>query len=271
MDKLDVQVVKEIYPITKAIAYGAGNFEFIRTAKKRSTALRPKRGTIMKLSKKSLIRLAFTMQCTAIEFGSMLTLTYPRIYPENGEIVKKDINLVTQKIRRLDWPYLWFLEFQNRGAPHIHILLQPNVITPRMRAEFGLFWTERIATAQWFLDRCEPEWYIKEVLKMAKFNCHEDTFQAIREHDGARKYATKYASKEKQKKVPANYEAVGRFWGASRDVKPDGLEFDVTEDDVELWLTDHNHPASAYEMVPRYIWGLGKLKRHDVTTSVAPN
>lgn len=89
----EAALLREIYPVTKAIAYGKGCYEFIRTAKKKSPALRPKRGHIVSLSKKSLIRLMFTMQCTSVEFGSMLTLTYPKIYPESGEIVKADIKI----------------------------------------------------------------------------------------------------------------------------------------------------------------------------------
>lgn len=259
--QLEVDVIREIYPVTKAIAYKNGSYEFIRTAKVKSRAIRPERGNIMSMSKQSLIRLMFTMQCTVVDFGSMFTLTYPMYYPNNGQVVKSDINLLAQKVRRLGWSYLWFLEFQKRGAPHIHFLLEPAAVTPRMRAEFGLFWTSRIAQAQWFWEKCPPESYITEVIKMAKFNCHHSTFQVLREKDGARNYATKYAAKEKQKKVPENYKSVGRFWGASRDVKPEGLPFDVTEQEVEAWLVEHNHPATAYELVPRYIWGVGTLNR----------
>lgn len=266
---LDVWVTKQVYPVTKAKAYGNGCYEFIRTAAKKSNAIRPERGNIMGLSRKSLIRLMFTMQCTDVNFGAMLTLTYPKKFPKNGEIVKKDINVISQKIRRKKWSYLWFLEFQTRGAPHVHFLLDVCAVSPTMRVEFGLFWTERIANSEWFIEACDPSAYVSEVLKMAKFNCHNETFQLMREQDGAKRYATKYAAKEKQKVVPKNYQSVGRFWGASQDVHPEGLEYDVTEEEVEAWLVQNNHPATAYEMVPRYIWGLGELKRAEKNTSVA--
>jgi len=264
-------LIREIYPITKAISYGNGNYEFIRTAKTKSPAIKPERGYIVSMSKKSLIRLMFTMQCTDVDFGSMLTLTYPAIYPLDGEIVKKDVNTVCQKMRRNDWSYVWFLEFQKRGAPHVHFLISPNCVTPRMRAEFGIYWTERIAMSEWYVKKCPEDKYLKEVVKMLKFNCHEDTFQVMRELEGGKKYATKYAAKEKQKTVPKNYLNVGRFWGMSNDVKPEGVPFDVTEEEVEEWLTDNNHPATAYELVPRYIWGIGSLtiKPASVTTMVA--
>lgn len=269
----DVDFLKAVYPIEKGISYGNGNYEFKRTGPRGLGARQSfRREKISEMSKKSLIRLMFTMQCTQVEFSSMLTLTYPNIYPKDGQLVKKDINAVAQKLRRLEWSYVWFLEFQKRGAPHIHFLVTQDVITPYIRAEFGLFWTDRIAKQEWFQERIKTEdEYMSTVLKMAKFNCHEKTFQPLREKDGAKRYATAYAAKEKQKDVPKLYKNVGRFWGASRDVRPEGLGFDVTEEEVEQWLTENGHPASAYNLVPRFIWALGKLKRKDHETTKTPD
>jgi hypothetical protein len=89
---------------------------------------------------------------------------------------------------------------------------------------------------------------------MAAFNTHPKFLELIRSENGARNYVAKYASKERQKKVPDEYRSVGRFWGASRQVKPDGVVCDITEDDVEQWLIDNNHPAGDWDLVPRYIW-----------------
>lgn len=267
----DFDFIREVFPVTKAVAYGNNCYQLIRTAKIKTMAKTPERGKIVSISRKSLLRLMFTMQCTSATFGSMLTLTYPKYYPDDGAIVKADINVVLQKIRRLGWSYVWFLEFQKRGAPHIHILLSPKVVTPTGRAIFGLFWTERIAVSKWFRDICPEDEYLSQVLKMARFNCHETTLQVLREEQGGRNYATKYAAKERQKKVPAKYRNVGRFWGMSKDVRPEGIEFDVTEEEIEQWLVENRHPASEYCLVPRYIWGLGSLSVRDQgsTTSVA--
>ena len=90
------------------------------------------------------------MQCTQVEFRSMLTLTYPQHYPMDGSIVKTDVGAVVQKIRRREWEYLWFLEFQKRGAPHLHVLLSVGEVTPAMRVDFGLYWTTRIALGEWY-------------------------------------------------------------------------------------------------------------------------
>jgi hypothetical protein len=238
------------------IAYGNGCYEIIRECKGEIKGKRPERGNIKMQSKKSLLRLMFLMQATQLQFTSMITLTYPKIFPTDGRIVKRDVAAIVQKIRRKDYKYLWFLEFQKRGAPHVHILVDNKVITPRMRVDFGLYWTTQIALSDWFCKACPASMYDREVIKMAKVNTHPTVWQFLRTRDGARNYVTKYASKERQKTVPKQYFGVGRFWGSSRDLRPKGIQFDVTEDDIESWLVDNGHPAKDYHLVPRYLWGI---------------
>lgn len=260
-------LVREVYPATKAIAYGNGCFEIIRECKGKIMGKRPERGNIKMQSKKSLLRLMFLMQATQLEFRSMLTLTYPKFYPRNGKIVKQDIAAVVQKLRRANYKYLWFLEFQKRGAPHVHVLVTEGTILPRARVDFGLYWTARIALADWFWELCPAPIYEREVMKMAKFNTHPSMWQCIRTREGARNYVTKYASKERQKKVPAHYWEVGRFWGSSRELRPPGIEFDIEENDIEKWLVEHGHPAADYHLVPRYLWGVTP-RETSVTTPI---
>lgn len=251
-------VIRAVYPVTKIIVYGNGCYETVREATEKLRGPRPERGKIQMLSKKSLLRLMFLMQCTKIRFTTMLTLTYPKYYPRDGEIVKKDINFIAQKIRRYGWRYLWFLEFQKRGAPHVHVLLDNDAITPKLRADFGLSWTKRVVMSEWFGRICPPEEFDREIRKMSSFNCRQEVWEMIRNRDGARNYVTKYASKERQKTVPSEYQNVGRFWGASKGLRPEGVTLDVTEDELEEWLVDHGHPAKDYSLVPRYIWGITK-------------
>lgn len=49
---------------------------------------------------------------------------------------------------------------------------------------------------------------------------HSKAWENIRKRDGAKRYIAKYALKPRQKIVPKRYGDCGRFWGASRDVKP---------------------------------------------------
>ncbi len=223
------------------------------------------RKEIKKMTKASLIRLMFVIQCTEANFMSMFTQTYPKHFPRDGKIVKTDVNCIANKFREWGLTYLWFLEFQRRGAPHIHWLLNTGAITPRLRASFGLFWTMRIANSEWFLDSCPSAVYSQEVLKMAKFNINEKAWEVLRSPDGARGYVMKYASKEKQKRVPSHFENVGRFWGSSRSVMPEGVEFDTCESEIEKWLIEHNHPAASWELAPPYVWGIKSLPKRETS------
>ncbi|GAH86880.1 unnamed protein product, partial [marine sediment metagenome] len=56
----------------------------------------------------------------------MVTLTYPAVFPKNGKVVKKHLNVMLKwlKYRLPAKNYLWFFEWQRRGAPHVHILLE---------------------------------------------------------------------------------------------------------------------------------------------------
>lgn len=161
------------------------------------------------LSKKSRQRLAFVANNTRVVFATMITLTYPKVYPNNGAKVKRNLNtfLVWCRRRFASPSYIWFLEFQKRGAPHIHILLD----TP-LPQDKG----ERIA----LFKEVSEKWYgiaaCGDLLHLtAGTRC-----ERIRKVDGAARYCLKYAYKTEQKCVPQGFRDVGRFWGCSRDVPP---------------------------------------------------
>jgi hypothetical protein len=199
----------------------------------------------------------------------MLTLTYPGIFPRSGDIVKGDVGYMTTWLKRnITDDYLWFLEFQKRGAPHIHILLTNDTILPYQRAVVGLKWTERVVTSDWFLFGLgaaidEPigsityaQAYGSQVYKAAAVACHPKTWELIRDDGGARRYVTKYAAKQYQKEVPEMFQDVGRFWGCSRDVKPQGITIDVTDEEVRQFLSENGHIAASWEVLPQYIFNV---------------
>lgn len=160
-------------------------------------------------SKKSRQRLAFVANNTNVVFRTMVTLTYPKDFPADGKRVKKHLNaFLVWCRRRFDSPsYIWFLEFQRRGAPHIHLLI--DTPTPQHKAGRCLLYGE---VAQ--------EWYNIVGSDDPKHLAAGTRVERIRKPDGAARYCLKYAYKMKQKCVPELYRNVGRFWGCSRDVKP---------------------------------------------------
>lgn len=255
--------INTIYPVSQIISYGAGCFQVKREAiapiKNRPFA-DSKRGRIRKLSQNAITRLIVYAQATPIVFESMITLTYGKYYPQNGQIVKSDINYICTWLKRnYDTNYLWFLEFQKRKAPHVHILVEPEEITPRMRVRLGLNWVERQLTSDWFTGHnLTPEAYAKQAQNLAGFNCHPKVWELIRSDGGARRYVTKYAAKSYQKDVPAKFQDVGRFWGCSRDVRPMGATIDVTDEEVRQFLKEREHQVADWDVLPKYLFNVSR-------------
>lgn len=219
----------------------------------------PSRGKITKMSRKSCVRLIVYAQATEIEFNSMMTLTYPSVYPKDGQVVKTDLDYILTRMRKQfgDFSYLWFLEFQQRGAPHIHILTSKECVSPKMRASLLIGWVSRVYTSEWFIGDCPIGNHAKVIGDMLKVNSHERVWEIIRVQGGARHYVTKYAAKAIQKAVPKDYQNVGRFWGCSRDVKPIAIQtIDVTDEEVRQYLDKKGHPGADFDVIPRFIFGL---------------
>jgi hypothetical protein len=198
------------------------------------------RSSITEFSKRSRQRLAFVACNTSVKFRTMITLTYPKEFPTDGRRVKANLNAFLAALERHQGrrpSYLWFLEFQIRGAPHYHILL--DVPMPTRPVDIKNF-------RNWVAET----WY--RVVDSGDHKHREagTRTERIRKRDGAARYAVKYSMKMKQKACPPDYRDVGRFWGCSRDVVPtECREVRCTEDDIRAvldewpYLPDDDHPV----------------------------
>ena len=164
----------------------------------------PIRGEVSEFSWRSRKRLAFVASNTDIMFTSMLTLTYPRQFPNDGKDVKRNLNAFLVALRRKtpEVSMLWFLEFQRRGAPHIHIMLRGVRVWRPMQLWASETWHRIVDSGD-----------LRHLAAGTRL-------ERVRNPNGARNYAVKYAYKMRQKVVPPDYRNVGRFWGHSRDVRP---------------------------------------------------
>ena len=162
------------------------------------------RSQVKTFSRASRRKLAFVASNTSIDFTSMITLTYPREFPNDGKDVKRNLNAFLVALRRKvnSLEYLWFLEFQKRGAPHIHLLIRGMRVSKANQAWTSSTWYSICSTGD--------ERHLRAGTRLER----------IRKKDGARHYAVKYAHKMVQKVVPEGYRNVGRFWGHSKNVKP---------------------------------------------------
>jgi hypothetical protein len=139
------------------------------------------------------------------EYSQMVTLTYPYNYPSDGKQTKEHLRRFLQELKRewvrhakskgLDQRYFsafWFLEFQERGAPHFHIFCT---------------WSPDY---KWVAQK----WYDivnSEDIRHLQAGTRTEYLKSGRA--GTISYASKYAQKMEQKAVPEGYENVGRFWG----------------------------------------------------------
>lgn len=209
------------------------------------------RGVITEFSKKSRQRLAFVASNSPVTFVTMITLTYPREYPHDGKHVKRHLN------RFLTWyrkdtggaHVLWFLEFQRRGAPHVHLLTDfplPARLEDRKAIRF------RVATTWYRICDSGDTRHLSAGTRVER----------IRKPDGARHYAVKYAMKMEQKEVPKDYQNVGRFWGCSRAVVPEPeREVRCTEDDLRAVLEGWRYLPSEERALYRVLYNTADTLR----------
>jgi len=129
----------------------------------------------------------------------LITLTYPYKYSRDGRAVKKHLNTLLTHLRR-DYPgirYLWWLEFQSRGAPHIHLITTCPV--PGV-TYIGPLWYHIVGSGN--------KKHLRAGTQVRYF------FGTELGHEIAEKYARKLDQKEK----PRGSSNVGRYWGSSRDL-----------------------------------------------------
>jgi hypothetical protein len=142
------------------------------------------------------------------EFLTFATLTYPDRYETNGRKVKKDLNKVLG-ILRYEYGagvnYIWWLEFQERGAPHLHIAWDREYnsgLADRVWAS----WTKRFVQ-RFGLDNKKKADYLYSL---------GSVIEPMKKNGGVGRYLAKYILKDRQKIVPYGFRDVGRFWGTNR-------------------------------------------------------
>lgn len=248
---LDYALLNCIYPIVDLRQSTNGKvLEVKRKSLLQGRQKESTRGEIKELSRKSRNKLAAICLGTQVEFKSIITLTYHAI-PEDGKKVKSDLNYILNYFRRnTEMEYLWFLEFQKRGAPHFHIL-SSIAYDKEMHTKMGEIWTKRQ------YKRLNTD----NAIACLRFNTAQTRgkvrgiWEDVRKEDGARRYALKYALKTYQKHVPEGYRNVGRFWGHSKAVAIQWEDWQETEEsEVKAFLHDNRPDIENWEFYPQYIY-----------------
>lgn len=96
------------------------------------------------------------------DFPAMVTLTYPGawgVVASNGAVVKEHLNAFFKRFERAwdsDCICVWKLEFQNRGAPHFHLMMCPP--SGRAGAHRQAEYAEKLAAYDAGLRATRPRW-----------------------------------------------------------------------------------------------------------------
>lgn len=256
MQRPSADFVNEHYPIV-AVRFYPNGAEIVRRGETAILRSRGKRNHIEELSQKSLCKLAFTGQNLNCQLLSMLCLTCGDIYPRDGIVFKEALNRVLSSLRYRYKPfeYLWFLEFQKRGAPHIHVLTNVRDPSAPDRRWLAKTWAKSLLSHSLRLREYDEDALAKSERKLIRQHRRLKVWEAIRKENGATRYITKYATKTQQKTVPADFARVGRFWGVSSGAKPRPLSTNgASELGMRIHLANKNHPVAEYSVLPKLVW-----------------
>lgn len=208
MNNITTIGANEILDITGVTYRASGNlFIAKQTCRTVPRAYSGTRGDVVAFTAGSGIRMRrYLRECRAT-YKFMVTLTYPGFFTSNGAESKNHLRRFLQELQRecirngklatgeLHSAF-WFLEFQERGAPHYHIF------------------TNWIPKKEWISKR----WY--EIVGSddeRHFRAGTNCVELQRGRSGTISYASKYAAKLTQKIAPPDYENCGRFWGVYGD------------------------------------------------------
>jgi len=160
-----------------------------------------------------------------------------------------------------DFEFVWIVEFQERGAPHLHIATTLPSPDYEKRRQFADIWVgisvpfdadyQRVFCQDGLLKRGR---FLNTVQAGINVHSQDRYWERVQKRDGISRYFAKYAGKIYQKTVPKDYTDVGRFWGHSRGVKlPDGEYFQASEKDVREFVFDQGRSVGAWEVLPKVI------------------
>lgn len=251
----DPDTFNSVFPIVSIRRYQRGIL-VKRKSLLQSQMIRGDRSKIVRLSPSSLSRLAFIAMNTTTEFSSLITLTYGLQYPMSGKEIKRHLNRMLQALTRKfgKFEYLWFLEFQARGAPHFHILTTMSNVSQKRREIMAELWARVQELEDWQYSRLSDGKLFHVKQSVLRVHSHKTAWDLARKENGLKRYAVKYAMKTEQKEVPTEYGDVGRFWGCSRKVIPKEIgQCDVCEEDLREFLGRKGLKVAHTAILPKNI------------------
>jgi hypothetical protein len=125
----------------------------------------------------------------------LLTLTYPALPPQDGKTIKKHLSAFTRWLKMQGVTQgIWILEFQERGAPHFHLLFDVRLDVTYCAQK----WSHIIGNS------ASPN--IQSGIQLEDIRHWHKTVS--------------YLTKAKSKEVPEGFDSTGRLWGVWGGLKP---------------------------------------------------
>lgn len=149
-------------------------------------------------SRRRLMVLLNSIDRSRVAAPVFVTLTYPRVWPVCHEDRKRHLDAFRKRLEREfgRFPCIWRLEFQERGAPHYHLLLFLEAPLFRLRRFISLAWYE-------VCGRLSPS-HLRAGTRVER----------SRSWRGVNAYASKYVAKLET--LSPDVPSPGRFWGVWR-------------------------------------------------------
>lgn len=172
----------------------------------RTTTVERLRGEVQEFTSSSRSRLLSWLSCAKPSYRIMVTLTVPHVETD-GALFKRKLDRFLDYAMRAapaGASITWFLEFQHRGAPHVHLLTNFRIRKEWVSAVWPRMWKDRLME----LFGVSEGLGTHTVMERTSTRC-----EWLRSSAVMKRYAVKYSAKTDQKSVPENYEHVGRFWG----------------------------------------------------------
>lgn len=163
---------------------------------------RAKRGNIQGFSRSSRrrMKLIFGAFKNIDSLLHEMTLTYPSEYPKDGLKVKRDLKVMSQRLKRNGIEIAgWKQEYQERGAAHYHaIVYLDGELTNEIKQFISKAWFEVVGS--------NDGKHLRAGTRISKINSRDHLLC----------YLNKYIEKEKQSKPPSDFINPGRVWGYNK-------------------------------------------------------
>ena len=176
----------------------------------RSASADKVRGSVESFTDSSRRRLLSWLACAKPSYRIMVTLTVPHL-EKDGAVFKNRLDRFLVAVMRNapeNGSVTWFLEFQKRGAPHVHMLTNFKIKKDWVAEKWTRLWEERLKDLLGHTGGETAAIHMRNASTRVEW---------LRSASVMKKYASKYSAKTNQKEVPEDYAHVGRFWGIRGD------------------------------------------------------